>query len=64
VEYDAEVTDLEQVAAAVSQTGYRAVVPRARSDMAVVRVPEMDCQDEVKAIEGKLEPSQASFPGK
>jgi Zn2+/Cd2+-exporting ATPase len=54
VEYDADVMDLDRIAAAVSQTGYRAVVPGARSDMAVVRVPEMDCQDEVKVIEGKL----------
>jgi Cd2+/Zn2+-exporting ATPase len=54
VEYDADVTDLDRIAGAVSQTGYRAVVPGARSDVAVVRVAEMDCQDEVKAIEGKL----------
>lgn len=54
VEYDGDITDLERIAAAVSQTGYRAVVPGARAEVAVVLVPEMDCQDEVKAIEGKL----------
>ncbi len=54
VEYDADVTDLNRIAAAVSPTGYRAVIPGTGSDAAVIRVPEMDCQDEVKAIEGKL----------
>lgn len=54
VEYDADATDLDQIAAAVRQTGYRAILPGAGSDAAVVRVPEMDCQDEVKAIEAKL----------
>ena len=54
VEYDADATDLDRIATAVSQTGYRAVIPGAASDVVVVRVPEMDCQDEVKAIEGTL----------
>ncbi|MBI4840066.1 MAG: heavy metal translocating P-type ATPase, partial [candidate division NC10 bacterium] len=35
VEYDADATDLDRIAAAVSQTGYRAVVPGAASDAAV-----------------------------
>lgn len=54
VEYDADATDLTRIADAVSRTGYRAVIPGAPSDAVVIRVPEMDCQDEVKAIEGKL----------
>ncbi|MBI2000558.1 MAG: cation transporter [candidate division NC10 bacterium] len=54
VEYDADATDLDRIATAVSQTGYRAVIPGAASGAVVVRVPEMDCQDEVKAIEGTL----------
>jgi Cd2+/Zn2+-exporting ATPase len=59
VEYDAEVTDLDRVAAAVGRAGYRALVPGAASGVVVVRVAEMDCQDEVKAIEGALR----SLPG-
>jgi Cd2+/Zn2+-exporting ATPase len=59
VEYDGEITDLDRVAAAVGRAGYRALVPGATSGVAVVRVAEMDCQDEVKAIEGALR----SLPG-
>jgi len=59
VEYDAGTTDLSRVAEAVGRTGYRAVVPGASSNVVVVRVAEMDCQDEVKAIEGRLR----SLPG-
>ncbi|RPI08983.1 MAG: hypothetical protein EHM71_07135, partial [Zetaproteobacteria bacterium] len=59
VEYDAEATDLDRVAGAVGRTGYRAVIPGSASNVAVVRVAEMDCQDEVKAIEGRLR----SLPG-
>ncbi len=59
VEYDAEVTDLDRVAAAVGRAGYRALVPGAASGVVVVRVAEMDCQDELKAIEGALR----SLPG-
>jgi Cd2+/Zn2+-exporting ATPase len=54
VEYDTETTDLNRVAEAVGRTGYRALIPGAASGIVVIRVPEMDCQDEVKAIEGKL----------
>jgi len=54
VEYDADATDLERIATAVSHTGYRALPPGTGSDAVVIRVPEMDCQDEGKAIEGKL----------
>ena len=54
VEYDAEATDLARIADAVGRTGYRALVPGAASAAVVVRVAEMDCQDEVKAIEGCL----------
>ena len=54
VEYDSEATDLPRVAEAVGRTGYRALLPGAASDAVVVRVAEMDCQDEVKAIEGRL----------
>jgi Cd2+/Zn2+-exporting ATPase len=54
VEYDAEVTDLGRIMEAVSRTGYRALVPGAASAALVVRVAEMDCQDEVRAIEGRL----------
>ncbi len=54
VEYDAETTDLPRVADAVERTGYRAVLPAAGSSVVVIRVAEMDCQDEVKAIEGRL----------
>jgi copper chaperone CopZ len=54
VEYDAEITDLDRIAAAVGRVGYRALVPGAGSGVVVVRVAEMDCQDEVKAIEGAL----------
>ncbi|HSD51196.1 MAG TPA: cation transporter, partial [Candidatus Methylomirabilis sp.] len=59
VEYDAEITDLDRVAAAVGRAGYRALVPGAASCVILVRVAEMDCQDEVKAIEGALR----SLPG-
>jgi copper ion binding protein len=59
VEYDAEITDLDRIAAAVGRAGYRALVPGAASGVVVVRVAEMDCQDEVKAIEGALR----SLPG-
>lgn len=59
VEYDAETTDLDRVAEAVGRTGYRALIPGAASDVVVVRVAEMDCQDEVRAIEGRLR----SLPG-
>jgi Cd2+/Zn2+-exporting ATPase len=59
VEYDAETTDLQRVAEAVGRTGYRALVPGGASDVVVVRVAEMDCQDEVRAIEGRLR----SLPG-
>jgi Cd2+/Zn2+-exporting ATPase len=59
VEYDAETTDLDRVADAVGRTGYRALIPGASSDVVVVRVAEMDCQDEVRAIEGRLR----SLPG-
>ena len=59
VEYDAETTDLDRVADAVGRTGYRALIPGAASDVVVVRVAEMDCQDEVRAIEGRLR----SLPG-
>lgn len=59
VEYDAETTDLGRIAEAVGRTGYRAVVPGGSSNVVVVRVAEMDCQDEVKAIEGRLR----SLPG-
>jgi Cd2+/Zn2+-exporting ATPase len=59
VEYDAETTDLHRVAEAVGRTGYRAVIPGMASNVVVVRVAEMDCQDEVKAIEGRLR----SLPG-
>ncbi len=54
VEYDADITDLDRITAAVSQSGYRAVAPGSGSEAAVIRVPEMDCQDEVQAIEGQL----------
>lgn len=54
VEYDADTTDADRIAAAVSRTGYRAVTPGSNSEVAVLRVPEMDCQDEVQAIEGQL----------
>jgi Cd2+/Zn2+-exporting ATPase len=54
VEYDAEATDLPRVAEAVGRTGYRALQPGAASDAVVIRVAEMDCQDEVKAIEAQL----------
>ena len=54
VEYDAETTDLDRVAEAVGRTGYRAVIPGAPSNVVVVRVAEMDCQDEVKAVERAL----------
>jgi Zn2+/Cd2+-exporting ATPase len=43
----------------VGRTGYRAVVPGASSNVVVVRVAEMDCQDEVKTIEKQL----GSLPG-
>jgi copper chaperone CopZ len=43
VEYDAEITDLDRVAAAVGRAGYRALVPGAGSGVVVVRVAEMDC---------------------
>jgi copper chaperone CopZ len=59
VEYDAETTDLGRVADAVGRTGYRALIPSAASAVVVVRVAEMDCQDEVRAIEGRLR----SLPG-
>ena len=59
VEYDAEFTDLDRIAAAVGRAGYRALVPGATSGVAAIRVAEMDCQDEVKAIEGALH----SLPG-
>jgi Cd2+/Zn2+-exporting ATPase len=59
VEYDAETTNLDRVADAVGRTGYRALIPGASSDVVVVRVAEMDCQDEVRAIEGRLR----SLPG-
>jgi Cd2+/Zn2+-exporting ATPase len=54
VEYDADATDLHRVAEAVARTGYRAVAPGAASGVVVLRVPEMDCQEEVTAIEGRL----------
>ena len=54
VEYDAKTTDLNRVSEAVGRTGYRALIPGAASGIVVVRVVEMDCQDEVKAIEGRL----------
>ncbi len=54
VEYDADATDLDRIARAVSRIGYRALLPGMASEAVVVRVAEMDCQDEVKAIEGKL----------
>jgi len=54
VEYDSETTDLNRVAQAVGQSGYRALIPGAASGIVVIRVAEMDCQDEVKAIEGRL----------
>lgn len=54
VEYDADTTDADRIAAAVSRSGYRAVPPGSGSEVAVIRVPEMDCQDEVQAIEAKL----------
>jgi Cd2+/Zn2+-exporting ATPase len=54
VEYDSEATGLDRIAEAVGQTGYRVLLPGAASDAVVVRVAEMDCQDEVKAIEGRL----------
>jgi len=54
VEYDADATDLDRVAAAVTRSGYRAVIPGTSSDAVVIRVHEMDCQDEVSSIEGKL----------
>lgn len=54
VEYDAHTTDLARIAAAVGRAGYRALLPGAASGAAVVRVAEMDCQDEVRAIEGRL----------
>ncbi|MEW6749382.1 MAG: heavy metal translocating P-type ATPase [Candidatus Latescibacterota bacterium] len=59
VEYDAEATDLACLARAVSRTGYRAVVPGAATGAVVVHVAEMDCQDEVQAIEKRL----GSLPG-
>lgn len=59
VEYDAEITDLDRIAAAVGRAGYRALAPGGASGVVVVRVAEMDCQDEVKAIEGALR----SLPG-
>ncbi len=54
VEYDADATDLQRVAEAVGRTGYRALIPGAASGVVVIRVAEMDCQDEVKAIEARL----------
>lgn len=54
VEYDADATDLTRIADAVSRTGYRAVIPGAASDVVVVRITEMDCHDEVQAVESKL----------
>jgi Cd2+/Zn2+-exporting ATPase len=54
VEYDAEKTDLQRVAEAVGRTGYRAVMPGTTSSIAVIRVAEMDCHEEVQAIEGRL----------
>jgi len=54
VEYDAEATNLSRIADTVSRTGYRALVPDAASAAVVIRVAEMDCQDEVRAIEGRL----------
>lgn len=59
VEYDAETTDLQRVAEAVGGTGYRAVLPGTESGVVVMRVAEMDCQDEVRAIEKQL----GSLPG-
>ena len=59
VEYDAETTDLSRIASAVGRSGYRAVIPGSASTVAVVHVAEMDCQEEVKAIEGRLR----SLPG-
>jgi len=54
VEYDANTTDLNRVSEAVGRTGYRALIPGAASGIVVIRVAEMDCQDEVRAIEGRL----------
>ena len=54
VEYDAEATNLQRVAEAVGRSGYRALIPGTASGVVVIRVAEMDCQDEVKAIEGRL----------
>lgn len=54
VEYDGDATDLQRIADAVSRTGYRAIIPGATSGVVVVRVAEMDCGEEVKAIEGRL----------
>ncbi len=59
VEYDVEATDLHHIVAAVRRAGYRAVLPSAASNVVVIRVAEMDCQDEVAAIEGRLR----SLPG-
>lgn len=51
VEYDPDLTDLDGIAGAVGRLGYRALLPGMASEAVVVRVAEMDCQDEVKAIE-------------
>jgi len=54
VEYDVDATDLDRIAEAVHRAGYRAVLPGAGSGSVVIRVPEMDCQDEVNAIEARI----------
>jgi Cd2+/Zn2+-exporting ATPase len=54
VEYDAEATDPARIAGAVRRVGYQAFAPGEGSQAAVLRIPELCCADEARAIEGAL----------
>jgi Cd2+/Zn2+-exporting ATPase len=54
VEFDPAAIDPPRIAAAVQRVGYRAFLPGEGSDAAVLRIPELCCADEARAVEGTL----------
>jgi len=54
VEYDARATDPNRIAAAVRRLGYQAFRQGEGSDVAILRIPELCCADEVRAVEAAL----------
>jgi len=54
VEYDPRLTDPRRIAAALGRLGYRAFALGEEPQVAIVRVPELDCTEELRAIEGTL----------